>query len=168
MTKVNRFFLEKKKKQETNQVPVVPLKTQVYLEKKKDIDINKFFYRQVGKDHFWRDRLLWSDKEWQKYLNNKNLETGIMKHDGELIGFYEQEFHVDKNEIELIQMGVLKKFQGKKFGSFLLEYIIYKAFNKNVEKIKVHTCSLDHKHALNNYLSKGFKIFKEETIDISF
>ena len=91
-----------------------------------------------------------------------------MKHEGELIGFYEQEFHVDKNEIELIQMGVLKKFQGKKFGSFLLEYIIYKAFNKNVEKIKVHTCSLDHKHALNNYLSKGFKIFKEETIDISF
>jgi GNAT superfamily N-acetyltransferase len=168
MTKVNRFFLEIKKKQETNQVPVVPLKTQVYLEKKKDIDINKFFYRQVGKDHFWRDRLLWSDKEWQKYLNNKNLETGIMKHDSELIGFYEQEFHVDKNEIELIQMGVLKKFQGKKFGSFLLEYIIYKAFNKNVEKIKVHTCSLDHKHALNNYLSKGFKIFKEETIDISF
>ena len=160
--------LEIKKKQETNQVPVVPSKTQVYLEKKKDIDINKFFYRQVGKDHFWRDRLLWSDKEWQKYLNNKNLETGIMKHDGELIGFYEQEFHVDKNEIELIQMGVLKKFQGKKFGSFLLEYIIYMAFNKNVEKIKVHTCSLDHKHALNNYLSKGFKIFKEETIDINF
>ena len=38
MTKVNRFFLEIKKKQETNQVPVVPSKTQVYLEKKKDID----------------------------------------------------------------------------------------------------------------------------------
>jgi len=29
----------------------------------------------------------------------------------------------------------------------------------------VHTCSLDHKHALQNYKSKGFVIFKEEEID---
>ena len=88
-----------------------------------------------------------------------------MKLNEELIGFYEQEFHKSKDEIELIQMGILKENQGKKFGSFLLEYIIYKAFEKDVERIWVHTCSLDHKHALDNYLSKGFKIFKEEEID---
>ena len=28
----------------------------------------------------------------------------------------------------------------------------------------VHTCSLDHKHALQTYRSKGFEIFKEEEI----
>ena len=83
----------------------------------------------------------------------------------ELIGFYEQEFHRRKNEIELIQMGVLKEHQGKRLGSFLLEHIIHKAFSKNVERVWVHTCSLDHKHALDNYLSKGFKTFKEETIN---
>ena len=62
-------------------------------------------------------------------------------------------------------MGILKKYQGKKFGSFLLEYIIYKAFAKNVKRLWVHTCSLDHKNALDNYLSKGFKTFKKETIN---
>mgnify|MGYP003981962211 CR=1 FL=1 len=56
----------------------------------------------------------------QKYVDNKNLETGIMKLDKVLIGFYEQEFHKLNNEIELIQMGVLKEHQGKKFGSLLL------------------------------------------------
>ena len=91
-----------------------------------------------------------------------------MKIDGELIGFYEQEFHETKNEIELIQMGVLKEYQGKKLGSFLLKYIIHNSFNKNVERIWVHTCSLDHKYALNNYLSKGFNIFKDETINFTF
>ena len=65
-------------------------------------------------------------------------------------------------------MGILKEHQGKKFGSFLLKYIICEAFNKNVERIRVHTCSLDHKYALKNYLSKGFKIFKEETINLTF
>ena len=168
MPKIQRFFLEIKKKQFVDKFPSTPKKTEVYLDKEKDININKFFYRQIGKDHFWRDRLLWSDKEWIKYVNNTNLETGVMKQKDELIGFYEQEFHQTKNEIELIQMGILKENQGKKFGSFLLEYIIHKAFAKNVERVWVHTCSLDHKHALDNYLSKGFKTFKEETINFIF
>jgi GNAT superfamily N-acetyltransferase len=64
-------------------------------------------------------------------------------------------------------MGILKEHQGKKFGSFLLEHIIYKAFKKNIERLWVHTSSLDHKHALNNYLSKGFKVFKQETINLT-
>jgi len=168
MPKVQRFFLELKKKQFFDKLPSKPEKAEVYLDKEKDININKFFYRQIGKDHFWRDRLLWSDKEWHKYVDNVNLDTGVMKYEKNLIGFYEQEFHKKTNEIELIQMGILKEYQGKKFGSFLLNYIIHKAFVKNVERVWVHTCSLDHKHALDNYLSKGFKIFKEETINFVF
>ena len=167
MPKVQRFFLEIKKKKFLDKPLSILKKTEVSFNKEKDVNINKFFYRQIGKDHFWRDRLLWPDKEWHKYVDNINLETGVMKFKDELIGFYEQEFHKTKNEIELIQMGILKGYQGKKFGSLLLEYIIHKAFNKSVERLWVHTCSLDHKHALNNYLSKGFKIFKEETINFS-
>ena len=168
MPKVQRFFLELKKTKKVNQQTVYPKNVKIFLDTKKDININKFFYRQIGKDHFWRDRLLWTDNEWSRYINNKSLEIGIMKIDGELIGFYEQEFHETKNEIELIQMGVLKEYQGKKLGSFLLKYIIHNSFNKNVERIWVHTCSLDHKYALNNYLSKGFNIFKDETINFTF
>ena len=168
MPKVQRFFLELKKNKKLNQSIISPKNVKVFLDTERDININKFFYKQVGKDHFWRDRLLWSDKEWSKYINNKSLVTGVMKIDNELIGFYEQEYHETKNEIELIQMGVLKEYQGKKLGSFLLKYIIHNSFNKNVERIWVHTCSLDHKYALNNYLSKGFNIFKDETINFTF
>ena len=168
MPKVQRFFLELKKAKNPNQSIVTPKNIEVFLDNEKDININKFFYRQVGKEHFWRDRLLWSDKEWNKYINNKSLVTGIMKINGELIGFYEQEYHETKNEIELIQMGILKEYQGKKFGSFLLEYILHEAFKKNIDRVRVHTCSLDHKYALDNYLSKGFKVFKKETINFIF
>ena len=66
MIKVKRFFLEIKKDQFLSQTLFFPKKIQVYLDKKKNININKFFYRQIGKDHFWRDRLLWSDQEWHK------------------------------------------------------------------------------------------------------
>ena len=108
---------------------------------------------------------MWSDKEWEKYVGNKNLETGIMKINENLVGFYEQEFHEDKKEIELIQMGILKEYQGQKLGSYLLKYIIQNTLSQDIERLWVHTCSLDHKYALSNYLSKGLKIFKEEEID---
>ncbi len=38
--------------------------------------------------------------------------------------------------------------------------------NKSIKRTWVHTCSLDHKNALNNYLSRGMKIFKKEIITI--
>ena len=165
MPKVQRFFLELKKSNKTNQQVILPTNVKIYPESKKDININKFFYRQVGKDHFWRDRLLWSDNEWRRYINNKNIQTGIMKINENFVGFYEQEFHENENEIELIQMGILQEYQGMKLGSFLLKFIIQNSFSRDVERLWVHTCSLDHKYALNNYLSKGLKIFREEEID---
>ena len=47
----------------------------------------------------------------------------------------------------------------------LLNHAIASASRKNPNRMWVHTCSLDHKLALQNYKSKGFEIFKEEEID---
>ena len=131
----------------------------------KNFELNKFFYKQIGKDHFWRDRLVWTDKEWRKYISNKNFETWIMKKGNELVGYYEREYHGDKNEVELINMGVLMEFRGKKLGSNLLTHVLKKAREEKVSRVWVHTCSLDHQNALKNYKSRNFKIFREEQID---
>ena len=87
--KVRRFFLEFKKSAYNGDNLVIPSNIKIFLEKNKDININKFFYKQIGKDHFWRDRLLWTDEEWNSYVNNKNLETWVMKIDGNLVRFLE-------------------------------------------------------------------------------
>ena len=39
-------------------------------------------------------------------------------------------------------------------------------FEQNINRVWVHTCSLDHKNALNNYIDRGMKIFKTERIKI--
>ena len=52
-------------------------------------------------------------------------------------------------------------------GGFLLSEAIKICFNLNSKRVWVHTCTLDHKHALKNYLSRGMKIFKEETINLN-
>ena len=161
MIKVQRFYLELK----SDPFKIIDFPKDVTVEKVKNIDLNKFFYKNIGTEHYWRDRLTWLEKDWIKYISNKNLSTFVLNINGQPVGFYEQEFHRSKNEIELIQMGILKEFQGKKLGSYLLKHIIKSAFDKNVERLWVHTCSLDHKYALNNYLSKGLSIFKEEEIN---
>ena len=36
------------------------------------------------------------------------------------------------------------------------------SFKENIVRVWLHTCSLDHKNALKNYLSRGMVIFKSE------
>jgi len=165
MIRVKRHFLELKADKIPNWEINLPKGFHFAQDEKKDFKINKFFYKNIGAEHYWRDRLAWTDKEWFKYVNNLNFETWILKKNDDLIGFYEQEFHLQNNEVELINMGILKDFRGKKLGSSLLMHSINQAFQKQPNRMWVHTCSLDHKFALQNYKSKGFKVFKEEEID---
>ena len=63
--------------------------------------------------------------------------------------------------------GILEEYQNNKLGSYLLSEAIKESLNKkNIERVWLHTCSLDHKNALNNYLARGMKIFKTEIINI--
>tara|TARA_E500000178_G_scaffold276440_1_gene275374 strand:+ start:483 stop:989 length:507 start_codon:yes stop_codon:yes gene_type:complete len=165
MLKVKRYFLELKFNEiKLNEINL-PQNISIFLNEKKKFEINKFFYKQIGADHYWRDRLVWTDKEWLKYVCNDNFETWVLKKDGELVGFYEQEYHPGSNEVELINLGVLREFRGLKLGSALLNHAISSASRKNPKRMWVHTCSLDHKHALQNYKTKSFEVFKEEEID---
>ena len=74
--------------------------------------------------------------------------------------------HNNSEEVEIAYLGLLEEYQNKKLGSYLLSKAIKEAFFKKIKRVWVHTCSLDHKNALNNYLSRGMKIFKKETISI--
>ena len=84
----------------------------------------------------------------------------------DLVGFFELIFHPEKNETEIAYFGILEEYQNKKLGSYLLSEAIKKSFENKVNRVWVHTCSLDHKNALSNYISRGMKIFKTEILNI--
>ena len=69
-----------------------------------------------------------------------------------------------KKEIELAYLGLLHEFIGKKLGAYLLTEAIKTSWSFKINRIWVHTCSLDHPNALKNYLDRGMKIFNHETI----
>jgi len=135
--------------------------------KNQDFQINKFFYKNIGKKHRWTDRLVWSDKKWIEYSSSLKVDTYILKVTDDLAGYFELILHPDLKEIEIAYLGLLEEYHKKKLGSYLLSAAIKKSFeNKNVKRVWVHTCTLDHKNALKNYLARGMKIYKKETIKI--
>ena len=131
-----------------------------------NFQLNKFFYKTIGKNHNWIDRLSWSEEKWINYASNNNVKTFVLKFKDDLVGFFELIFHPEKNETEIAYFGILEEYQNKKLGSYLLSEAIKKSFQKNVIRVWVHTCSLDHKNALSNYISRGMKIFKTEILNI--
>ena len=131
-----------------------------------NFQLNKFFYKNIGKKHKWIDRLVWTENQWIDYVSSEKVKTYVLKYKDDLAGFFELIFHSEKNEIEIAYFGILEEFQNKKLGSYLLSQAIQKSFEKDINRVWVHTCSLDHKNALNNYIARGMKIFKTETIII--
>ena len=83
-----------------------------------------------------------------------------------MAGYFELIIHKDKNEVEIAYLGLLENYLNQKLGSYLLSSAIKNSFLHKPNRVWVHTCSLDHKNALKNYISRGMKIFKKETIAI--
>ena len=131
-----------------------------------NFQLNKFFYKNIGKKHKWIDRLIWNEQKWIDYVSSKKVKTYVLKNKDDLVGFFELIFHCEKKEVEIAYFGILEEYQNKKLGSFLLSEAIKKSFDKNISRVWLHTCSLDHKNALNNYIARGMKIFKSEIVKI--
>ena len=164
--KIQRNYLEINSITDLKESNIVKDGYSVQLVDPVDFQLNKFFYKNVGKNHHWVDRLIWTEKQWIDYVSNKKVETYILKEKDELIGYFELNIHHDENEIEIAYLGLLEEYINQKLGSYLLSSAIKYSFLKSPKRVWVHTCSLDHKNALDNYISRGMKIFKKETTSI--
>ena len=131
-----------------------------------NFQLNKFFYKNIGKKHKWVDRLIWNEQKWIDYVSSEKVKTYVLKNKDDLVGFFELIFHFEKKEVEIAYFGILEEYQNKKLGSFLLSEAIKKSFDQKINRVWLHTCSLDHKNALNNYIARGMKIFKSEIVKI--
>ena len=164
--KIDRNYLEIFSLNDLNDSNYPPKEFNLTVLSPPDFQLNKFFYKNVGKKHQWVDRLVWSEKQWIEFTEAKNVKTYVLKKNEDLVGYFELISHKEKNEIEIAYLGILEEYQNQKLGSYLLCSAIKNSFQFKPNRVWVHTCSLDHKNALNNYLSRGMKIFMTETIQI--
>lgn len=125
---------------------------------------NCFMYRATGGRWFWVDKLNWSEEEWNHYVRREKLQTwGAWLH-GAPCGYFELE-EMESGRTEIAYFGILEQFSGQGLGRRLLIEALRVARKAGLQqRITVNTCSLDHPGALANYLARGMKIIRSETI----
>ena len=164
MEKIVRNYLEIKSLDELLEKEKPNTKYIVEKVSTNDFQLNRFFYKQIGQNHKWNDRLVWDNKKWMNYVSNPKVFTFVLKDNEDIAGFFELIYHKDKSEMEIAYFGLLKDYMAKKLGGYMLSEAIKISFSYKIKRLWVHTCSLDHKNALKNYLSRGMKIFRSKIL----
>ena len=110
---VKRNYLEIKSLQDLKKVSEPPADYSLKLLDPINFQLNKFFYKNIGKQHRWVDRLIWMESKWIDYVSDKKVKTYVFKHKENLAGFFELIFHFEKKEVEIAYFGLLKEYQNK-------------------------------------------------------
>ena len=124
-------------------------------------ELNRFFYTAIGGDWFWIDRLSWSYQDWMNYLNRNNLETWLFTQKGFPFGYCELE--QNDRDVEIVYFGLLPAFAEQGLGGWALTCAAQRAWERGASRVWVHTCDLDHPAARENYRSRGFVEYQQET-----
>ncbi|MBN2412745.1 GNAT family N-acetyltransferase [candidate division KSB1 bacterium] len=125
-------------------------------------EYNRFLYSAVGRDWNWYGKLSWTDNQWEEHVNRPGLETWVAYISGTPAGYFELNKQPGNN-VEILYFGLLPKFIGQGLGGLLLTEAVRHAWDTGAKRVWLHTCSLDHPAALENYKSRGFSLFKQET-----
>jgi GNAT superfamily N-acetyltransferase len=117
-------------------------------------------FRLVGAPWLWFSRLVMSDSELQAIIGDSRVELfTVVDADARAVGMLELDFR-EPQACELAFVGLVPELSGKGHGRWLLAEAIRRAWRKDIERVHVHTCSLDHPAALAAYRRAGFTPYK--------
>src|SRR5919202_5227717 len=130
-----------------------------------DVAFYRFLYTSVGQQWRWRDRNNQSDDEIEALLLAQGTSVHVLYVNGAPAGYIELAQRKEGPtgryfSTEIVYFGLRASYIGRGLGKHLLSHGIAYAWNKGTQRLWVHTCNLDNPHALNNYIKRGFKIFR--------
>ncbi len=123
-------------------------------------ELNRFLYQAVGAPWGWVYRLSWTRQQWQEYLESESTRTWIAYLRGTPAGYFEMQ-RVDC-EVEIRSFGLLPPFIGRGMGGDLLTRAVRLAWTWPATRVWLHTCTLDSPAGLQNYLARGFQVYRTQ------
>lgn len=112
-------------------------------------------FRKVGARWLWFSRLAMDDA---KLLATVAEVHAVVNTAGEEVGLIELDFR-ERGECLIRFLGLVPELAGRGHGRWLFERTLDLAWRESVERVRVHTCTLDHPAALPAYLRAGFKAY---------
>jgi GNAT superfamily N-acetyltransferase len=113
-------------------------------------------FRRVGEPWLWFSRLVMADSELIAIIHDPAVEIyAVEDRRGIEIGLLELDFR-RAGEAEIGFFGFVPELAGKGHGDWLMAQALTIGWRKEVTRLWVHTCTLDHPGALSFYRRHGF------------
>ena len=125
----------------------------------------RYLYVEVGRNYHWIDRLPWTDEEIIAHLSQPEISLWLMTEDSANAGYFELR-RCEDGSVEIAYFGLLPQFIGRGLGKYLLTCAVEQAWAAGANRVWLHTCTLDDKAAMPNYLKRGFKPFQTERYSV--
>lgn len=126
------------------------------------ISFYRYLYDTVGAPWMWYERRAMGDETLRQIVHDPKVEIYVLYVHGVPAGYAELDARVPR-EVELAYFGLVPQFMGRGLGKFLLRSALDAAWDKDVDRVWVHTCNFDHPRAIAVYQKAGFVPYKQET-----
>ena len=116
-------------------------------------------FRRVGASWLWFSRLMLDDAALTAILHDPAVDLyAVTDRAGIEVGVLELDFRTS-GECEIAFFGLVPELTGKDHGDWLMAQALALGWRKDVMRMWVHTCTLDHPGALGFYRRHGFTPF---------
>lgn len=113
-------------------------------------------FRRIGAPWLWFSRLVTDDAGLSAILDDPRVRLWVaVDRAGIEVGMIELDFR-RAGECELSYFGLIPELVGKGHGRWLMANALALAWTREVERVWVHTCTLDHPNAIGFYRQVGF------------
>ena len=116
-------------------------------------------FRRVGEPWLWFSRLVMADVAVVAIISDPKVSVfAVEDRAGIEVGLLELDFR-EAGQCEIAYFGLVPELAGRGHGRWLMAQALALAWTKEVERVWVHTCTLDHPSALGFYRAQGFEPF---------
>ena len=123
----------------------------------------RLLYRRVGEPWLWFSRLAMADEGLAAIIHDPDVMIwAVTDRRGIEVGILELDFR-EAGQCELAFFGLIPALDGKGHGRWLMAMALQAAWaRKGVERLWVHTCTLDAPGALGFYIKSGFRPYQRQ------
>lgn len=117
-------------------------------------------FRRVGSPWLWYSRLVMADDVLAAIVHDPGIAVyAVLDPAGIEVGMLELDFRAPA-ACEISYFGLIPELAGQGHGRWLMAEACARVWGKGVERVWLHTCTLDHPSALGFYRAQGFVAVK--------
>lgn len=126
-------------------------------------DKYRLLYRRIGEHWLWVSRLELDDSALSAIIHDPQVRIwAVLDRRGIEVGILELDFR-EAGQCEIAFFGLVPELSGKGYGKWLMAMAMQAGWAEpGVERMWVHTCTLDGPGALNFYIKSGFTPFQRQ------